>query len=127
MCMSLLASLVKIALLRLAIVGGCNGAQRLMSHLCLMASSCVHPVPSYLMCTALEVQGGYDLLDARRLTLIDSVMALGHYMRKIGQVQGYLPGGKHPMTTGSKMTPRSTQRENALGRTPKHAKHLSLK
>jgi len=43
------------------------------------------------------------------------------------QVQGYFPGGKHTMTTPSKMTPRSTQRENALGRTPKHTKHLSLK
>jgi len=39
------------------------------------------------------------------------VMALGHYMRKIGKVQGYFPGGKHPMTTGSKMTPRNTQRD----------------
>jgi len=23
-------------------------------------------------------------------------MALGHYMREIGQVQGCFPGGKHP-------------------------------
>jgi len=31
----------------------CNGAQRLMSRLCLMASSCVHAVTSFLMCAAL--------------------------------------------------------------------------
>jgi len=31
----------------------CNGAQRLLSHPCLMASSCVHPVTSFLMCAAL--------------------------------------------------------------------------
>jgi len=42
----------------------CNGAQRLMSHLCLMASSCVHAVTSYLMCAALYIQRGFDLLDA---------------------------------------------------------------
>jgi len=33
--------------------GKCNGAQRLMSHPCSMASSCVHAVTSYLMCAAL--------------------------------------------------------------------------
>ena len=31
----------------------CNGAQRLMSNPCSIASSCVHTVTSYLMCAAL--------------------------------------------------------------------------
>jgi len=30
----------------------CNGAQRLMTQPCLMASSYVHPVTSYLTCAA---------------------------------------------------------------------------
>jgi len=64
--MSLLALLVKIALLRLAIVGGCNGAQRLMSHLHLMASSRAHAFTSFLMCAALYVQRGFDLLQLYR-------------------------------------------------------------
>jgi len=42
----------------------CNGAQRLMSQPCLMASGCVHPVINYLMCAALNVRMGFDLLDA---------------------------------------------------------------
>ena len=33
--------------------GYCNGAQRLMSHPCSMAPSCVHAVTSFLICAAL--------------------------------------------------------------------------
>ena len=46
-------------------------------------------------------------------------MALGPLHEKNRQVQGYIPGGKHPMTTGSEMTPRSTQREVPEGRKSK--------
>jgi len=42
----------------------CNGAQRLMSRSCLMASSCDHLVTSYLnVCSSLGSKG-IDLLDA---------------------------------------------------------------
>jgi len=30
-------------------------------------------------------------------------------MTKFGKVQGYIPGGKHPMTTGSEMTSRNAK------------------
>ena len=46
--------------------GLCNGAQRLMSHLRLMASSHAHAFTSFLMCAALYVQRGFDLLHLYR-------------------------------------------------------------
>jgi len=53
-------------------------------------------------------------------------MALGHYMREIGQVQGYFTGGKHPMTTGSKMTRRSNAKRKCL-RTKVETDNASIK
>ena len=44
----------------------CNDAQRLVSHLRLMASSRAHAFTSFLMCAALYVQSGFDLLHLYR-------------------------------------------------------------